>query len=167
MLEIGTGSGYQAAVLAESAGSVWTMERHADLARRAEELLARLGYTNVRVITGDGTLGFPEAAPYDGIVVTAAAPYVPESLREQLAVGGRLVIPVEAGYNQDLTLIERLPDEVPPSPPGAAGAGAAGQQTPGAAGDAAPGAAPRPRYRETSILGCTFVPLIGQQGYRE
>jgi protein-L-isoaspartate(D-aspartate) O-methyltransferase len=166
VLEIGTGSGYQAAVLAESAGSVWTIERHADLARRAEELLVRLGYTNVRVITGDGTLGFPEAAPYDGIVVTAAAPYVPESLRQQLAVGGRLVIPVEAGYNQDLTLIERLPDEAPPSPPGAAGAAgaaAAGQQTPGAAG----GAAARPRYRETSILGCTFVPLIGQQGYRE
>ena len=92
-------------------------------------------------------------------MVTAAAPYVPESLREQLAVGGRLVIPVAAGYNQDLTLIERLPNEVPPSPPGEAGAGAAG--------GAAAGAARRARYRETSILGCTFVPLIGQQGYRE
>lgn len=168
VLEIGTGSGYQAAVLAEVAGGVWTMERHSDLARQAEKLLFRLGYSNVRVITGDGTLGFPEAAPYDGILVAAAGPYVPGSLREQLAVGGRLVMPVEAGYAQDLRLVERLPDEAPPSPP-AAGAAGAGHRPGPARGtaDQPAGIAPSPRYRETSILGCTFVPLIGEQGYQE
>ena len=164
VLEIGTGSGYQAAVLAEVAGNVWTIERHADLARRAEELLLRLGYSNVRAITGDGTLGLPGTAPYDGILVAAAAPYVPESLREQLAVGGRMVIPVEAGYAEDLKLIERLPDEAPPSPPVADETGAS--DTVQAAPDSAPESAPSPRYRETSILGCVFVPLIGEQGYR-
>ncbi|MFH0916885.1 MAG: protein-L-isoaspartate(D-aspartate) O-methyltransferase [bacterium] len=173
VLEIGTGSGYQAAVLAELAGGVWTIERHADLARRAEELLLQLGYANVRVITGDGTLGFPEAAPYDGILVTAAAPYVPESLREQLAVNGRMVIPVEAGYAQDLKLIERLPDEGAPSLPAAGAARAPAAMGPGgttqAASNSAPESAPEPspRYRETSILGCVFVPLIGEQGYRQ
>jgi len=165
VLEIGTGSGYQAAVLAELAAGVWTIERHADLAQRAEELLKRLGYTNVRVITGDGTLGFPEAAPYDGILVAAAAPCVPDSLRNQLAVGGRMVIPIEAGYAQDLRLIERLPDEAPSSQPAAAGDGMAPQAVPGSAPASAAGSAQPARYRETSILGCTFVPLIGEQGY--
>jgi len=141
VLEIGTGSGYQAAVLAELAEEVWTIERHADLAHRAEELLLQLGYANVRVIAGDGTLGFPEAAPYDGIMVTAAAPFVPDALRAQLAVGGRMVIPVSAGFSQDLRLIERLKD----------GAGSP---------------ATEPRFRETSILPCVFVPLIGEQGYQ-
>jgi protein-L-isoaspartate(D-aspartate) O-methyltransferase len=142
VLEIGTGSGYQAAVLAELAGNVWTMERHPDLARRAQELLARLGYDNVRVILGDGTLGFVESAPYDGIIVAAAAPHVPASLRAQIAVDGRMVIPVTAGFSQDLRLIERLPD--------------APTRTD----------APEPRFRETSILGCVFVPLIGEEGYQ-
>jgi protein-L-isoaspartate(D-aspartate) O-methyltransferase len=134
VLEIGTGSGYQTAVLAELAAEVWSMERHAELATRAEELLSQLGYENVRVITGDGSLGFADAAPYDGILVTAAAPFVPACLVGQLATDGRMVIPVTAGPNEDLRLIERLPDQ--------------------ATG-----------VRETSILGCTFVRLIGEQGY--
>jgi protein-L-isoaspartate(D-aspartate) O-methyltransferase len=94
VLEVGTGSGYAAAVLAEIAGEVYTIERHGTLARDAERRLARDGYRNVHVRQGDGTLGWPEAAPFDAIVVAAGGPKVPESLREQLAVGGRLVIPI-------------------------------------------------------------------------
>src|SRR5690606_4075082 len=94
VLEIGTGSGYAAAVLAEIAGEVYTIERHARLADRARERLRRDGSTNVHGRTGDGTRGWPEAAPFDAIVVAAGGPAVPESLRRQLAVGGRLVIPV-------------------------------------------------------------------------
>jgi len=94
VLEIGTGSGYAAAVLAEIAGEVYTIERHERLARQATERLRRDGYVNVHVRHGDGTLGWPEEAPFDAIVVAAGGPEVPESLREQLAVGGRLVIPV-------------------------------------------------------------------------
>ena len=168
VLEIGTGSGYQAAVLATLAGEVWTIERHADLAKQAEELLAGLGYTNVHVIAGDGTLGHPEAAPYDAIIVTAAAPHVPDALRKQLAIGGRMVIPVAAGYAEDLKLIERLPDEpaapVPREPAESLEAEAFSPAPAEPTPEAADGAA-EPRYRETSILGCTFVPLIGEQGY--
>ncbi len=94
VLEIGTGSGYAAAVLAEVAREVYTVERYANLASSAAERLERLGYRNVRVLHGDGTRGWPEHAPYDAIVVAAGGPEVPASLREQLAVGGRLVIPV-------------------------------------------------------------------------
>jgi protein-L-isoaspartate(D-aspartate) O-methyltransferase len=152
VLEIGTGSGYQAAILATLAAEVWTVERHAELARQADELLRSLGYANVRVIAGDGTVGFPEAAPFDAIIVTAAAPHVPEALRGQLGPGGRMVIPVAAGYAEDLKLIERLPDEPP-------------AKAPAPANISTPRTAPEPRFRETSILGCTFVPLIGEQGY--
>jgi len=94
VLEIGTGSGYQAAILAELVAEVFTIERHQQLADGARECLARLGYANVHVKLGDGTLGWPEKAPFDGIVVTAAGPAVPESLKHQLKIGGRLVIPV-------------------------------------------------------------------------
>jgi protein-L-isoaspartate(D-aspartate) O-methyltransferase len=94
VLEIGTGSGYQAAVLAEVAGAVYTIEILAPLARRAEATLSRLGYGRVHVRQGDGYRGWPEAAPFDAIVVTAAAPKVPPALLEQLADGGRLVMPV-------------------------------------------------------------------------
>jgi len=96
VLEIGTGSGYAAAVLAEIAGQVFTIERHAGLAETAEERLVAEGYTNVTVRSGDGTLGWPEEAPFDAIIVAAGGPKVPDSLREQLRVGGRLVIPVGA-----------------------------------------------------------------------
>jgi len=94
VLEIGTGSGYAAAVLAEIAREVYTIERHERLARTAAERLARDGYSQVQVRCADGTLGWPEAAPFDGIVVAAGGPEVPDSLRKQLAIGGRLVIPV-------------------------------------------------------------------------
>jgi len=104
VLEIGTGSGYAASVLAEIAGEVYTIERIAALARRAGNTLAEHGYDNVHVICGDGTLGWPDAAPYEGIVVTAGAPRVPEALKRQLAIGGRLVIPVEEGFGAQLLL---------------------------------------------------------------
>lgn len=94
VLEIGTGSGYQAAVLAELTPHVYTIEIIASLAERAEETLQRLGYDAVQVKTGDGYLGWPEHAPFDGIIVTCAPEEVPEALAEQLAEGGRMVIPV-------------------------------------------------------------------------
>jgi len=94
VLEIGTGSGYQAAILSLLARQVYTIERHKRLAIQAAEVLAELGLTNVHVHVGDGSLGWPEHAPYDGVIATAAAPRVPKPLLEQLADGGRLVIPV-------------------------------------------------------------------------
>lgn len=109
VLEIGTGSGYAAAVLSLCAAEVFTVERIAPLARQAEERLRELGYRNVTVHLGDGTMGWQEHAPYDGIVVTAGAPYVPEELERQLAPGGRLVIPVGATpHMQDLIRVRRL-----------------------------------------------------------
>jgi protein-L-isoaspartate(D-aspartate) O-methyltransferase len=106
VLEIGTGSGYHAAVLSRLAGEVYTIEIVAPLGRRAEETLAALGYGNVRVRIGDGYEGWPEAAPFDAVVLTAAPPEVPRPLLEQLAVGGRLVIPVGV-VSQDLLVVER------------------------------------------------------------
>ena len=94
VLEIGTGSGYQAAILAALCQHVYTIERHASLAKRAENTLKELGILNVSVLQGDGSCGWPEHAPYDRIMVTAAAPKVPDPLLEQLKVGGRLVLPV-------------------------------------------------------------------------
>src|SRR3989449_8776440 len=96
VLEVGTGSGYQAAVLSWLAREVYTVETNASLALAAQQRLERLGYTNVHVHTGDGTLGLPEFAPFDAIVVAAAAPDLPPPLVEQLAEGGRLVIPVRS-----------------------------------------------------------------------
>jgi protein-L-isoaspartate(D-aspartate) O-methyltransferase len=94
VLEVGTGSGYQAAVLAELAGQVFSIERYRTLADRARAMLARLGYSNVTVVAGDGFNGLPEHAPYDRIIVTAAAETVPEKLTEQLAAGGIMVLPL-------------------------------------------------------------------------
>jgi protein-L-isoaspartate(D-aspartate) O-methyltransferase len=107
ILEVGTGSGYQAAVLARLGARVTTIERHADLADAARELLAALGIEGVDVRVGDGSRGDPDGAPWDGIVVTAGAPSIPHALREQLAVGARLVIPVGPRYQQDLIVVER------------------------------------------------------------
>ncbi len=94
VLEVGTGSGYGAAVLGRLAREVYSIERHEDLAEQASARLAELGFINVHVSTGDGTLGLPECAPFEAIVVTAAGPKVPPALLEQLALGGRIVIPV-------------------------------------------------------------------------
>jgi protein-L-isoaspartate(D-aspartate) O-methyltransferase len=94
VLEIGTGSGYQAAILAELVDKVLTIEIVEPLARQAKETLAELGYKNIRVRTGDGYQGWPEEAPFDAIIVTAAPDHVPQPLLDQLAVGGRLILPV-------------------------------------------------------------------------
>lgn len=107
ILEIGTGSGYQAAVLAWLGARVTSIERHADLSEAARERLAATGIEGVDLRVGDGSRGEPEGAPWDGIVVTAAAPAIPHELREELAVGARLVIPVGTRELQELVVIER------------------------------------------------------------
>ena len=107
VLEIGTGSGYQAAILAQLSKEVHTVERIPELAEKAKNMLKELGIDNVIVHLGDGSLGWPEAAPYDRIIVTAAAPAVPEELTSQLAPGGRLIIPVGERWNQMLEEWER------------------------------------------------------------
>lgn len=107
ILEIGTGSGYQAAILAELGKEVYTVERHRLLAERAEKVLKELGYNNVKVLVGDGTKGWKEFSPYQRIIVTASAPNVPEPLFEQLDEMGKLVIPIGERWSQDLTLIEK------------------------------------------------------------
>jgi protein-L-isoaspartate(D-aspartate) O-methyltransferase len=107
VLEIGTGSGYQAAVLSQLAQQVYTIEIVPELAKSAQRILSDLGYGNVTVRQGDGYKGWPEQAPFDGIMVTAAPPEVPQALIDQLANGGRLVAPVGLAWNQELVLIEK------------------------------------------------------------
>jgi protein-L-isoaspartate(D-aspartate) O-methyltransferase len=109
VLDVGTGSGYQAAVLAELAAEVVTIERVAPLAERARETLAAAGYERVEVRVGDGTLGVPERAPFEGIAVAAAAPSVPEALYAQLAPGGRVVVPIGTRHDQQLEIVIRGP----------------------------------------------------------
>ena len=133
VLEIGTGSGYQAAVLSLLCREVHTIERHPNLARYAARLLEELGYDNVQVHVGDGSLGLAEFSPYEAIIVTAAAPQVPSSFFNQLIQGGRLVIPVGGRGNQYLELWTR--------------------QEQG--------------YHSENILPVAFVPLIGEQGWKE
>ena len=104
---MGTGSGYQAAVLAELAAAVFSIDRRGGLADQARSILASLGYRNICIRVGDGTLGWPEEAPFDGIIVTAGAPQVPRPLVEQLVMGARLVIPVGDRLTQTLTCVRR------------------------------------------------------------
>jgi protein-L-isoaspartate(D-aspartate) O-methyltransferase len=111
VLEIGTGSGYQTAILSRLAARVVSIERHGLLAARAKEALDSLGITNVEIHVGDGTEGWPQDAPFDRILVTAGAPTVPESLRQQLADGGRLVIPVGPSGFQHVMIIDRHGDQ--------------------------------------------------------
>lgn len=133
VLEVGTGSGYQAAVLAHLAAEVHTIERFPPLARYARRILKDLGLRNVAVHEGDGTLGLPEHAPYDAIMVTAAAPEVPAALLEQINDGGRLVIPVGTRGGQILEVWRRR-----------------GAQ-----------------YDSESVIPVAFVPLIGEQGWKD
>ena len=132
ILEIGTGSGYQAAVLAHMDARVFSVERLSDLADQARRRLRALDIDDVRIRVGDGTLGWPEEAPFDGILVTAAAPDVPPSLKDQLSGdGGRLVIPVGPRHLQELVRYVREGTEL---------------------------------TRDT-LMGCRFVPLVGEEGW--
>ena len=141
VLEIGTGSGYSAAVIARLAREVFTIERLEPLAREARELLAELGFDNVHVIVADGTEGLPEEAPFEGIAVHATAPAPPPSLLTQLAPGGRLVIPVAGDGADILTVYVRTADELDPR----TGEG----------------------LEARSLGACRFVPLIGREGFEE
>jgi protein-L-isoaspartate(D-aspartate) O-methyltransferase len=131
VLEIGTGSGYQAAVLAVMGCTVFTVERHAELSLNAESVVKSLGITGIKFKVGDGTTGWQEESPYDGIIVTAGAPAVPEDLIAQLNVGGKLVIPVGDRSSQRMQIIEKGENII----------------------------------EKREITGCTFVPLIGKQGW--
>ncbi|MEZ4388130.1 MAG: protein-L-isoaspartate(D-aspartate) O-methyltransferase [Candidatus Krumholzibacteriia bacterium] len=134
VLEIGTGSGYQAAVLAELVAEVYTIEIVAPLAQRAREVLTELGYSSVHVRTGDGFQGWPEQAPFDKIIVTAAPPEVPRPLLDQLAPGGRLVVP-EGDRIQTLVLYTRRADDGPDG---------------------------RPVIERRALLSVRFVPMTGE-----
>jgi protein-L-isoaspartate(D-aspartate) O-methyltransferase len=132
VLEVGTGSGYQTAVLARLAAEVFTVERIGDLQGAAREVLESLGVANVRYLVGDGTLGWEEHAPYDRILVTAGAPDVPGPLKEQLSAdGGRMVIPVGDTDVQELVAVTRLGNQ----------------------------------WTSEPLLGCRFVPLVGDEGW--
>lgn len=134
VLDVGTGSGYAAALLAWLADEVYSIERHASLAQSAGERLAALGVANVEIRTGDGTLGWPEAAPFDAILVAAGGPHVPDALRQQLAVGGRLVMPRGERESQELVRITRRGER---------------------------------QFEEEKLGAVRFVPLVGEQGWRE
>ena len=107
VLEIGTGSGYQTAIIAEIVEEIYTVERIISLAQRAKKRLKELGYTNIKIKVGDGTEGWEEFSPYDAIIVTAAAPKLPQSLIKQLNKSGRLIIPLGNLYSQELILYEK------------------------------------------------------------
>lgn len=112
VLEIGTGSGYQAAILAEISKEVFTIEREPLLMEKAKNLLKKMGYKNIHIKIGDGTLGWPEEATFDRIIVTAAAPEIPPPLKEQLAISGIMVIPIGERYNQVLLRVKRKDPEI-------------------------------------------------------
>jgi len=112
VLEVGTGTGYEAAILGELAVDVWTIERHAELADKAREILYQLGYKNVHVLCGDGSLGLAGHAPFNKILVAAAAPRIPDPLISQLADGGRLVVPVGTRSEQQVEVIRKLGDQI-------------------------------------------------------
>jgi protein-L-isoaspartate(D-aspartate) O-methyltransferase len=112
VLEVGTGTGYEAAVLGELVAEVWTVERHAELAEKAQCILRELGYRNVHVIRGDGSLGLPEYAPFNKIVVAAGAPNAPPSLIEQLAAGGIMAVPVGNRAEQQLHMVRKTEEGI-------------------------------------------------------
>ena len=133
VLEIGTGSGYQTAILAEMAAEVISIERHALLSRQAAAILQELGFRNAHLFIGDGSLGWPDLAPYDRIIVTAMAAQCPPALFEQLREGGLIVIPIGHFDHQVLQAIRKISGEA----------------------------------KITSLTGCRFVPLIGEQGWAD
>ncbi|MGB7553188.1 MAG: protein-L-isoaspartate(D-aspartate) O-methyltransferase [Candidatus Korobacteraceae bacterium] len=108
VLEVGTGTGYQAAILGELASEVWTIERHEELATKARRILAKLGYVNVHVVLGDGSVGLPQEAPFDKILVAAAAPKIPATLLAQLADGGLMVVPVGTRFEQQVQVVRKI-----------------------------------------------------------
>jgi protein-L-isoaspartate(D-aspartate) O-methyltransferase len=112
ILEIGTGSGYQAAILAELADRVFSIERFPGLAYRANQVLQKQGYQNIIIRVADGSLGWPDEAPFDGIMATAGTPKIPQSLIDQLGMDGRLVLPVGDRLSQELILVERVPEGI-------------------------------------------------------
>jgi protein-L-isoaspartate(D-aspartate) O-methyltransferase len=112
VLEIGTGSGYQAAILSEMGAKVYTVERIATLSATAEETLRSLGYAEIHLAVGDGTLGWAEEAPFDAIIVTAGAPRLPQPLLDQLDMNGKLVVPIDEGLSQVLFVFTRTPDGI-------------------------------------------------------
>lgn len=112
VLEVGTGTGYEAAILGELASEVWTMERHEELAMKATAILQNLGCTNVHVVHGDGSRGLPEQVPFTKILVAAAAPRIPETLIEQLADGGKMILPVGSREEQRLQLVRKVGDQI-------------------------------------------------------
>ena len=141
VLEIGTGSGYSACVLARLCAEVVTIERIPELAEGARELLDELGAANIEVVVGDGTRGDPERAPYDGIAVHATAPDAPATLIDQLSIGGRLVVPIASDGADMLTVLTRAGERVDPR----TGEGLA----------------------RRNLGACRFVPLIGREGFAE
>jgi protein-L-isoaspartate(D-aspartate) O-methyltransferase len=112
VLEIGTGSGYQTAILAELADRVFSIERHPDLCYRSNAILRKLGYKNFIVRVGDGSLGWPDDAPFDGVIVTAGTPKIPQPLIDQLAMRGRLVVPVGDRLSQELVFVRRVAEGI-------------------------------------------------------
>ena len=112
VLEIGTGSGYQTAILAELAKEVYSIERFEKLAKNAQKTLNELGYTNIKIKVGDGTLGWEEEAPFDRIIITAASPRIPLPLTEQLKENGKLILPLGESFSQVLTLVEKKKDRL-------------------------------------------------------
>ncbi len=134
VLEIGTGSGYAAAILSRIVKQVFTIERIDDLAQRAKAAYKRLGYNNIEVKSGDGTRGWADKGPFDAILVTAGAPIIPNSLKEQLKPSGRLIIPVGDAFSQRLLRIRKLEDNT---------------------------------FVEETVEYVRFVPLIGEEGWRE
>ncbi len=133
VLEIGTGSGYQAAIIALLGCTVYTIERHDEIAKKARSVLKKLGISNVNFKIGDGSLGWEEHAPFNGIIVTAGAPEIPDTLLNQLATGGKIVIPIGNRSSQRLIKIVK------------------GEKI----------------IEKYDICGCVFVPLVGDQGWKD